>query len=122
MCLVRHASARCGCIVMLQRKLETLYDPLRRPIEFLKANIVFYCLIYVCISCTQNILLYHLLQLCYLFVCCVAFVIYTTHESASPRDPAAQTADGVIHTADPSFWSSSGLTPHGVATAWAQYI
>ena len=63
--------------------------------------------------------LYYLLLPCYLVVYCVAPSLIPPHKSSLLRDPTAQTTEGVIHSAEPLFLSSSGLTPQGVATAWA---
>jgi len=66
--------------------------------------------------------LYYLLLLCYLVVYCVARLLIPPHKSSWFRDPTAQTTDGGIHSAEPSFLSSSGLTPRGVATTGAQHF
>ena len=53
--------------------------------------------------------IYHLLLLCYLVVYCVVRLLIP-HENSRFREPKAQTTDGVIHSAEPSFLSSSCLT------------
>jgi len=53
-------------------------------------------------------------------VYCVALSFTRPHKSSSLQDPPAQTNDGDIHSDEPPLFSSSGFTPHRVATAWAQ--
>ena len=80
----------------------------------------FVCLINVCFSCTQNI--FSILRVTSMLLGCVLCGSFThsTPQEFMVSGPTAQTTDGGIHSAKPSFLSSSGLTSRGVATAWAQ--
>jgi len=65
--------------------------------------------------------LYYLLLLCHLVVYCVTRLLIPPNKSVWFRDPTAQMTDGGIHSSEPSFLSSIGLTPRRVVTAWAQH-
>jgi len=68
----------------------------------------------------QNIFVYYLLSLYYVDVYRVALSLTLPHKSSSLRSPTAQTVDGEYSSAEPPLLSSSGFTPHRVATARAQ--
>jgi len=78
------------------------------------------CLIYVYILYSECIFISLVTTVSWLWFARLS-LFTLPHRRSSLRDPAAQTVDGGIHSAETSFFLSSGYTPHRAATAWAQY-
>jgi len=67
-------------------------------------------------SFTQNILVYHLLLLCYLVVFCVAFLTITSSQE-SIASGSDRPNDRRGYKESPRYFSTNAFTPNRVASA-----
>jgi len=88
------------------------YEDRNRPVRQLLYSFGF--LIYICMSFTQNVLVYHLLLLCYLVVFCVAFLNNTTPQESIDSVPDRPN-DRQGYKKSPRYFSTNAFTPNRVA-------